>query len=192
MPTIPTPALTALRGKVRMRTASGEVPLLPKATNGRRPDTTPIRAAPSRGRASEGGRVVGGSGQNGRGFVGQTGSGDVYAGKDGNVYKKTDNGWQQYENGGWNSVDTSAAKANANARAAKFRNPRPESRDCADFQHHGQRVARSIWRPIRFDVTRPRTKRRFAIKPGAEPQSRRPSQAAGHSANAELSTAISE
>jgi hypothetical protein len=64
-------------------------------------------------RTSEGGRVVAGSGQNGRGFVGQSGSGDVYAGKDGNVYKKTDSGWQQYGNGGWNSVDTSAAKANA-------------------------------------------------------------------------------
>ena len=64
-------------------------------------------------RTSEGGRVVAGSGQNGRGFAGQSGSGDVYAGKDGNVYKKTGSGWQQYENGGWNSVDTSAAKANA-------------------------------------------------------------------------------
>jgi hypothetical protein len=64
-------------------------------------------------RTSEGGRVVAGSGQNGRGFVGQSGSGDVYAGKDGNVYKKTDSGWQQYGNGGWNSVDTSGAKANA-------------------------------------------------------------------------------
>ena len=67
-------------------------------------------------RGSEGGRVVAGSGENGRGFVGQSGSGDIYAGKDGNAYKKTDSGWQQYENGGWNSVDTSAAKANANER----------------------------------------------------------------------------
>jgi hypothetical protein len=64
-------------------------------------------------RTSEGGRVVAGSGQNGKGFVGQSGSGDVYAGKDGNVYKKTDSGWQQYDNGGWNSVDSSGAKSNA-------------------------------------------------------------------------------
>jgi hypothetical protein len=49
--------------------------------------------------------------------VGQNGSGDVYAGKDGNAYKKTENGWQQYENGGWNPVDTSGAKANAQAKA---------------------------------------------------------------------------
>ena len=68
-------------------------------------------------RGSEGGRVVGASGQNGKGFVGQSGAGDVYAGKDGNAYKKTDNGWQQYENGSWNPVDSSAAKANAQAKA---------------------------------------------------------------------------
>ena len=68
-------------------------------------------------RGSEGGRIVGGSGQNGSGFVGQSGSGDIYAGKDGNAYKKTDSGWQQYENGGWNQVDTSGAKANAKAQA---------------------------------------------------------------------------
>ncbi len=68
-------------------------------------------------RGSEGGRVVAGSGQNGSGFVGQSGGGDVYAGKNGNAYKKTDNGWQQYENGGWNPVDSSAAKANAQAKA---------------------------------------------------------------------------
>jgi hypothetical protein len=68
-------------------------------------------------RGSEGGRIVGGSGQNGSGFVGQSGSGDIYAGKDGNAYKKTDSGWQQYENGGWNQVDTSGAKANATAQA---------------------------------------------------------------------------
>jgi hypothetical protein len=68
-------------------------------------------------RGSEGGRVIGGSGQNGSGFVGQSGSGDIYAGKDGNAYKKTDSGWQQYENGGWNQVDTSGAKANAKAQA---------------------------------------------------------------------------
>ena len=51
-------------------------------------------------RGSEDGRVVGGSGLNGSGFVGQSGSGDIYAGKDGNAYKKTDSGWHQYEKGG--------------------------------------------------------------------------------------------
>jgi hypothetical protein len=74
---------------------------------------TDSRGTVAGARTSEGGRVVAGSGQNGRGFVGQSGGGDVYAGKDGNVYKKTDSGWQQYGNGGWNSVDTSGAKAKA-------------------------------------------------------------------------------
>jgi hypothetical protein len=64
-------------------------------------------------RTSEGGRVVAGSGQNGRGFVGQSGAGDVYAGKDGNVYKKTDSGWQQYDKGAWNPVDSSGARNGA-------------------------------------------------------------------------------
>ncbi len=78
---------------------------------------TDSRGTVAGARGSEGGRVVGGSRQNGSGFVGQSGSGDVYAGKDGNAYKKTENGWQQYENGGWNPVDTSGAKANAQAKA---------------------------------------------------------------------------
>ena len=118
MPTIPTPELPAPRGKARMHTASGEVRLLQRATSGRRPDTIPIRAALSRVDAhSEGGRVVGGSGQNGSGFVGQSGNGDVYAGKDGNVYKKTDNGWQQYQNGGWNSVNSSGANSSTKSSA---------------------------------------------------------------------------
>ncbi len=78
---------------------------------------TDSRGTVAGARGSEGGRVVGGSGQNGSGFVGQSGSGDVYAGKDGNAYKKTGNGWQQYENGAWTPVDTSGAKANAQAKA---------------------------------------------------------------------------
>src|SRR5580704_8962891 len=82
------------------------------------------------GRTSEGGRVVGGSGQNGSGFVGQSGSGDVYAGKDGNVYKKTDNGWQQYQNGGWNSVD-SGAKSSAQAQANSTQNQRAQNAQSA-------------------------------------------------------------
>ena len=64
-------------------------------------------------RGSEGGRVLGASGQNGSGFVGQSGSGDIYAGKDGNAYKKTDSGWQQYENGGWKPVENPAPHASA-------------------------------------------------------------------------------
>src|ERR1700722_4564317 len=64
-------------------------------------------------RGSEGGRVLGASGQNGSGFVGQSGSGDIYAGKDGNAYKKTDSGWQQYENGGWKPVENPAPHAPA-------------------------------------------------------------------------------
>jgi hypothetical protein len=82
-------------------------------------------------RTSEGGRVVGGSGQNGSGFVGQSGAGDVYAGKDGNVYKKTDNGWQQYQNGGWNSVDSSGAKSTAQAQAANAQNQRGQNAQSA-------------------------------------------------------------
>jgi hypothetical protein len=78
---------------------------------------TDSRGTVAGARGSEGGRAVGGSGQNGSGFVGQSGSGDVYAGKDGNAYKKTGNGWQQYENGAWTPVDTSGAKANAQAKA---------------------------------------------------------------------------
>ncbi|MGB8839333.1 MAG: hypothetical protein WCC67_21480 [Candidatus Acidiferrales bacterium] len=78
-------------------------------------------------RTSEGGRVVGGSGQNGSGFIGQSGSGNVYAGKDGNVYKRTDNGWQQYENGGWNNVDSSGAKSNAQAKATSAQNQRAQN-----------------------------------------------------------------
>jgi hypothetical protein len=74
---------------------------------------TDSRGTIAGGRTSEGGRVVAGSGQNGRGFVGQGSGGDIYAGKDGNVYKKTDGGWQEYENGGWNPVDTSGAKPKA-------------------------------------------------------------------------------
>jgi hypothetical protein len=71
---------------------------------------TDARGTIAGARTSEGGRVVAGSGQNGRGFVGQSGAGDVYAGKDGNVYKKTDNGWQQYGNGGWNPVNSGGAQ----------------------------------------------------------------------------------
>jgi hypothetical protein len=84
-------------------------------------------------RTSEGGRVVAGSGQNGRGFVGQSGAGDVYAGKDGNVYKKTDSGWQQYDKGGWNPVDSSGARNGAAKQgqdsAASGRQPNASTRD---------------------------------------------------------------
>ena len=82
-------------------------------------------------RTSEGGRVVGGSGQNGSGFVGQSGSGDVYAGKDGNVYKKTNNGWQKYENGGWNSVNSSGTKSTSQAQTNSAQNQRSQNAQSA-------------------------------------------------------------
>ena len=38
----------------------------------------------------------------------------VYAGNDGNVYRKdSSGGWSKYDNGGWNTVDTTAAKQQA-------------------------------------------------------------------------------
>ena len=82
-------------------------------------------------RTSEGGRVVAGSGQNGRGFVGQSAAGDVYAGKDGNVYKKTDSGWQQYGNGGWNPVDSTGARNNSAGQntAASGQQPRASTQN---------------------------------------------------------------
>jgi hypothetical protein len=75
-------------------------------------------------RTSEGGRVVGASGDDGRGFVGQSGEGDVYAGKDGNIYKREDGGgWSKYEDGGWNNVDSDrpqdrSAQADQRAQSA--------------------------------------------------------------------------
>jgi hypothetical protein len=57
------------------------------------------------GRTSEGGRVVGGVGRGGSGFVGQDKNNNMYAGKDGNIYKKDPNGnWSKYGNAGWSSV----------------------------------------------------------------------------------------
>jgi hypothetical protein len=92
---------------------------------------TDSRGTVAGARTSEGGRVVGGSGQNGSGFVGQSGSGDVYAGKDGNVYKKTNNGWQQYENGGWNSVNSSGAKSSAQGQTNSAQNQRAQNAQSA-------------------------------------------------------------
>jgi hypothetical protein len=94
---------------------------------------TDSRGSIAGARTSEGGRVVAGSGQNGRGFVGQSGAGDVYAGKDGNVYKKTGNGWQQYGNGGWNPVDSATPRNTAAQPAqnstASARQPRASTAD---------------------------------------------------------------
>jgi hypothetical protein len=59
------------------------------------------------------------SGQAGAGFHGTNGTianttNGVYAGHDGNVYRKNSDGsWSQYNNGNWNSVDTAAAKQQA-------------------------------------------------------------------------------
>lgn len=61
-------------------------------------------------RSSEGSGVIA-RGQNG---TVARGSNYTYAGKDGNVYRKDTSGnWSQYNNGGWNSVDTSAAREQA-------------------------------------------------------------------------------
>lgn len=61
-------------------------------------------------RSSEGSGVIA-RGQNG---TVARGSNYTYAGKDGNVYRKdASGGWSQYNNGGWNSVDTSAAREQA-------------------------------------------------------------------------------
>jgi hypothetical protein len=60
-----------------------------------------------------------GSGGQGIGFHGANGTiaktnNHTYAGNDGNVYRKDSGGnWSKYGNGGWNSVDTSAAKQQA-------------------------------------------------------------------------------
>jgi len=60
------------------------------------------------------------TGQHGTAYSGQNGSvihganNSVYAGNDGNVYRKDSNGgWSKYDNGGWNTVDTTAAKQQA-------------------------------------------------------------------------------
>ncbi len=59
------------------------------------------------------------TGQQGGGFVGPNGSvvrgaNNTYAGNDGNVYRKDGSGnWSKYDNGNWNTVDTTAAKQQA-------------------------------------------------------------------------------
>jgi hypothetical protein len=60
------------------------------------------------------------TGQHGIAYKGDNGAvvhgnnNTVFAGNDGNVYKKDSSGnWSQYNNGSWNSVDTSAAKQQA-------------------------------------------------------------------------------
>jgi hypothetical protein len=72
----------------------------------------------------------------GAGFHGATGTvartnNYTYAGNDGNVYRKdSSGGWSKYDNGNWNSVDTSAAKQQAQQRAqtAKQQYPNYQSR----------------------------------------------------------------
>jgi hypothetical protein len=57
------------------------------------------------GRNSEGGRVVGGAGYGGSGFIAQDKNNNMYAGRDGNVYKKDTSGnWSKYGSGGWSSA----------------------------------------------------------------------------------------
>ena len=51
----------------------------------------------------------------------------TYAGNDGNVYRKDSGGnWSKYNNGSWNSVDTSAAKQQAQERFDSARQNRPQ------------------------------------------------------------------
>jgi hypothetical protein len=78
-------------------------------------------------RTSEGGRVVGGVGYGGSGFVGQDKNNNMYAGKDGNIYKKDTNGnWSKYENGGWSGVSARATpKASQNTQQRSTSNTRP-------------------------------------------------------------------
>lgn len=66
------------------------------------------------------------TGQHGIAYRGENGNivrtnNRVYAGNDGNVYRRDANGWSQYNNGSWNSVDTSAARQQAqqNVQAAR-------------------------------------------------------------------------
>jgi hypothetical protein len=53
---------------------------------------------------SEGGRGVGFSGEERRGFVGTDADNNVYAGRDGNVYRHDGENWSRYEDGGWEEV----------------------------------------------------------------------------------------
>ncbi len=54
---------------------------------------------------SKGGKGIGGSGEQGRGFVARDADNNLYAGRDGNVYRHDDDGWSQYKEGGWEQVD---------------------------------------------------------------------------------------
>jgi hypothetical protein len=50
--------------------------------------------------------------------VGKTSDGELYAGANGNVYRRTEDGtWETRSNGEWNSVDSQAARSNAQTRA---------------------------------------------------------------------------
>jgi hypothetical protein len=72
-----------------------------------------------------------GSGGQGGGFHGSNGTlartnNYTYAGNDGNVYRKDNAGnWSQYSNGNWNSVDTTAAKQQAQQRMDTARQNNP-------------------------------------------------------------------
>jgi hypothetical protein len=80
------------------------------------------------GRTSDGGKVVGGVGRGGSGFVGQDKNNNMYAGKDGNIYKKDTNGnWSKYGNGGWSSVPPPATpyKASQSTQQRSSSNTRP-------------------------------------------------------------------
>jgi hypothetical protein len=66
----------------------------------------------------------------------------TYAGNDGNVYRKdSSGGWSKYDNGNWNSVDTSAAKQQAQQRAQTAREQHP------NYQPR-QNVSSSTWQGL--------------------------------------------
>jgi len=87
-----------------------------------------------------------GSGGQGAGFRGANGTvartnNYTYAGNDGNVYRKDSSGnWSKYNNGDWNSVDTTAAKQQAqqNIQNAKQNRPttQPRSTSRESIQPH--------------------------------------------------------
>jgi len=79
------------------------------------------------------------TGQHGTAYYGQNGAvvhganNSVYAGNDGNVYRRDSSGdWSKYDNGNWNTVDTTAAKQQAQQN---FQTSHPNAQqNTQDFQ----------------------------------------------------------
>jgi len=106
-------------------TASGTRASMQTSQGGAAVAQSGARGSAAAVQTAQGGQAVAGRGASGgSAYAGKSASGDVYAGKDGNVYKRSSSGgWQSYQNGGWNTVDTSAAKANAQQRAQSSERP---------------------------------------------------------------------